>query len=62
MRLPHPVQRFVAHGELHRRPQWQSSHAPPLLSIACRGPSQTTPKAKPTTAVLTTASGWVLRQ
>eukprot|EP00959_Pyramimonas_sp_CCMP1952_P084554 1768645-Pyramimonas_sp.AAC.2 len=34
MRLPHPGQRFG----VHRRPQWQGSHASAPPSTAFRGP------------------------
>eukprot|EP00959_Pyramimonas_sp_CCMP1952_P027755 582500-Pyramimonas_sp.AAC.1 len=35
-----PIQYSVSwpNGELHRRPQWRSSHASPPPSIAFRGP------------------------
>eukprot|EP00959_Pyramimonas_sp_CCMP1952_P068137 1422225-Pyramimonas_sp.AAC.1 len=50
------------HGELHRRPQWQSVHASPPPNTVFRGPKGTPWKTIPTIAVLTTAYGWVLCQ
>eukprot|EP00959_Pyramimonas_sp_CCMP1952_P162721 3401991-Pyramimonas_sp.AAC.1 len=36
---------WPTHWELHRMPQWQSSHAPPPPSTALRGPWGVSPKA-----------------